>query len=472
MHAFECTGRWWLPNDDGHGAAGTLKVSQSGGLRLWLVGALGQVVQFQSKSHPVVLGWVDKSPFGDVVTLHGCVLGGSTVGSGSSTRENYHAARAYFGAHLTQDADFVFKSMSLRVGGLAEWTQALSGFEREKLQGGGQDARAALLWYKHKAPLVAEVPGARLTLGAGLAIHQSAREHQFREQMEMSVHCPDARSADEMNADFVYPLQNLMTFVCDRPQEVETFAVRQGEFPTNAASPDIHVIGPRVQPEDDEVSIDPVRSFQMLFTLEDVDFGHFIGRWMRVTGKYGAACNVFFGLQYGPPAFIDMTFPGIVQSLHLYYSNRDDGVAARSEAERRLRGILSGLQTADADWIVDRLEVSPSTPLQFVLRKLVEENPHVMNRLVSDRQERFVGEVINTLQYILLRDSELDAAASHGAQLYWLMQRLRFLFKACLLRELGFATEKVVALFERNGLYQHVCQIEAAEEAQRRHAPS
>jgi hypothetical protein len=471
MQAFECTGQWWLPNDEGHHAAGTLKVSQSGDLRLWLVGALGQVVTFQSKSHPVILGWVDKSPFGDVVTLHGCVLGGSTVGSGSSTRENYHAARAYFGAHLTQKADFAFNSMLLRLGGLAEWAQVHSGFEQGMLQGGDQDARSALLWYRHKAPLVAEVPGGRLTLGAGLAMHQSAREYQFREPVGLSVYCPDAKSADEMNGDYVYPLQNLMTFVCDRPQEVEVFAVRRGEFPANAAAPDIHVLGPRVQPDDDEVPADPVRSFQMLFTLEDVDFGDFIGRWLRVTGKYGAACNVFFGLQYGPPAFIDMTFPGIVQSLYLYYSNRDDGVAARAEAERRLRGILSGLQTADADWVVDRLEVSPATPLQFVLRKLVEEHPHVMNRLVSDRQERFVGGVINTFKYILLSESDLDAAASHGAQLYWMMQKLRFLFKACLLRELGFSVEKVAALFERDGLYQHVCQIEAAEESQRRHAP-
>ena len=71
MQAFECTGQWWLPNDESHGAAGTLKVSQSGDLRLWLVGGLGPIVLFKSKSHPVILGWVDKSPVGDVVTLDG-----------------------------------------------------------------------------------------------------------------------------------------------------------------------------------------------------------------------------------------------------------------------------------------------------------------------------------------------------------------------------------------------------------------
>ena len=398
-------------------------------------------------------------------------LGGSTVGSGSNTRENYHAARAYFGAHLTQQADFAFKRMSLRLGGLSEWSRGFSGFEKGSLQGGVEEC-AALLWYKYKNPLMAEVPGGHLTLGAGLASQQSDREYQFREPVSLSVNCEDAKSADEMNGDYVYPLQNLMTFVCDRAEEVEEFAVRPGEFPANAAARDIRVIGPRVQPEDEGVATDPVRHFQMLFTLEDVEFTDIVGRWLRVNEKYAAACSVFFGLQYGPPAFIDMTFPGIVQSLCLYYSHRDDGVAARTEAARRLKDVLSNLQTGDADWIVDRLEVSPSSPLQFVLRKLVEEHPRVMNRLVSGRQERFVGGVINTLKYTLLRESDLDAAASHGAHLYWMMQRLRFLFKACLLRELGFSDEKMGALFERNGLYQHVCDIEATEETRRRQAPS
>src|SRR5688572_14510200 len=111
MKAFECTGRWWLPDDEQHDVTGTLKVSQSGELRLWLVGSLGAPARFQSKSHSVILGWVDKSPLGDKVTLAGCMLGGSSFGfseaSGEATRENYHAARGFFGGHLAKREDFV-----------------------------------------------------------------------------------------------------------------------------------------------------------------------------------------------------------------------------------------------------------------------------------------------------------------------------------------------------------------------------
>jgi len=470
MQAFECTGQWWLPQNEKDCAAGTLKVSQSGGLRLWLVGSLGPAEAFRTKAYPIIHGWVDKSPAGDIVTLSGCILGGSTVGSHTNTRENYHASRAYFGAHLLQPADFTFKSMSLRVAGLSEWAHAYSGFVNEPFPTHNASEPASVLRYTYKNPLIAQIPGGSLTLGVGLGFQQTHREYSFRENVRLSISCNAAKSSDQFNGDYVFPLQNLMTFVCDRPQEVEEFSVRAGDFPSSFPGQDIRVIGSRVQPEDDDETTEPVRHFQMLFNLTDIDFSEFFGKWLRVTGSYADACNVFFGLQYGPPGYLDMSFPSVVQSLYLYWSRREDGIAWRADEERRLKEILSALSSVDADWIVDRLGARTFPPMQVVLRKLVEEHSETMNPLVSNRQDRFVSEVINTLKYNFLREGDMAAAARHGADLYWMMQKLRFLFKSCLLRELGVTREKAAELFGRNSIYRHVCQIEAAEEAQRQHA--
>jgi hypothetical protein len=470
MQAFECTGQWWLPEKDKEAAVGTLKVSQSGNLRLWLVGALGQPMPFHSKSYPVILGWVDKSLYGDRITLSNCMLGGSTVGSSTNTRENYHASRAYFGAHLWQQDDFAFKSTSLHVTGLSEWAHNYSGFVNENFPFGKPDEPTSVLSYAHNEPLVASIPDGHLTFSLTFRSWGSLRERSFGESLGLSIACESEKSADQLNTDYVNPLQNLMTFVCDRPQEVEEFSVWARGLTTRASGPMIRVIGPRVQPEDEGGPPEPVRHFQMLFTLEDVDFPSFAGNWLRVSDRYADAFSFFFGLEYGPPAFIDLAFPSVVQALHLYYSRRDDGAAARAAEEGRLRGFLSSLPAADADWIVDRLEGGFSPPLKVVLSKLVEEHAHVMNRLVANRQDRFVAGVINTLKYIQTRDPVMYGAAGHGADLYWTMQKLRFLFKACLLRELGFSHEKAVAQFDRNGLYRHVCELEAAEEARRQQA--
>jgi ApeA-like protein/HEPN superfamily Apea-like protein len=470
MQAFECMGQWWLPERENDRAAGTLKVSQSGVLRLRLVGSLGPAEMFKSKRYPIILGWVEKSPAGDIVTLSGCMVCASTVGSATSTRENYHVSRAYFGAHLKQQDDFTFKSMSLQVAGLSDWAHDYSGFVTEVNSPGNPEEPNPVLSYAHRNPLFARVPGGRLTLSVGLGEHLSHRERSFRESIGISICCETAKSSDELSAEYVYPLQNLMTFVCDRPQEVEDFTVRPGEFPKDAAGRGIRIIGPSVLPEEEGGVSDPVPSFHMLFTLSDVEFSEFVDKWFMLLNKYIDAFNLYFGLQYGPPAYLDMTFPSVVQSLYLYYSRRDDGVAGRAEEETRLKEILSALPPVDAEWIVDRLGARPFPPLHLVLRKLVEEHSHTMNPLVSSRQDRFVNEVINTLKYIVLRDEDMHPSARHGADLYWMIQKLRFLFKSCLLRELGFKKEKVIELFRLNSLYQHVCRLEATEEGQRQQA--
>src|SRR5262245_20283367 len=152
MRAFECTGRWWLPGDEQHGVAGTLNVSQSGDLRLHLLSSLGTAPDIHSKRHSVILGWVEKTPLGDKVTLADCMLSGSSFGSHEATREKYLSARGFFGGHLAAQEDFIFKGMSLRLAGLSEWAHDRTGFGKAPF-GVGAGERTALLTYAHVNPL-------------------------------------------------------------------------------------------------------------------------------------------------------------------------------------------------------------------------------------------------------------------------------------------------------------------------------
>lgn len=263
-----------------------------------------------------------------------------------------------------------------------------------------------------------------------------------------------------------------MTFVCDAAQNVEEFIVRPVSPSRLPVTTDIVVITARVQPEDDTGDEKPIRRFHMLFTLEDVEFGPLIKAWMRLTQHYTDACNIFFGLEYGPPAYIDMKFLGVVQSLVLYHARWRDILARREEEELRLQRILSDLLPSDGEWIIDQLGIRPPQPFQKVLHDLVDAHSENLNPLLSNRQDRFVNDVMNTLGYVILRDQDLKGAVRLGADLYWMMQKLRFLFKACLLRELGFSAEMINKLFERNPLYQHIRQLETAEESGRSQVPT
>ena len=88
----------------------------------------------------------------------------------------------------------------------------------------------------------------------------------------------------------------------------------------------------------------------------------------------------------------------------------------------------------------------------------------MLDPILANRRDAFVNQAAATLRYIERQNAEECGAASHGAELYWLMQKLRFLIKACFLAELGFGTEQIRSFFNRNVYFQHISGLETARQ--------
>ncbi len=318
--------------------------------------------------------------------------------------------------------------------------------------------------YRVPTPTCARLLDGKVTLNFGVSSKSDVQTLRFREQANLMVEFDAARTADEINARYVYPLQNLMTFAADRPQNVESVSVWRGEDLANwEQNPEIRVIGPRLQPDDEKRK--HVRSDEMLLTLADVEFTTFLENWLRLTDRYAEAFNIYFGIQYGPPSYIDLTYSLVAQSVSLYYAKTSDGMEQRGDEERRLREILPTLTNHDAEWLIDHLGVRPYPPFQSVLQRLVERHGAVLDPILVNRRDAFVSQAAATLRYIDRRDAEEHGASSHGSELYWLMQKLRFLIKACILAELGFRTEQIGNFFHRNPYFQHVSKLAMARDS-------
>ncbi len=471
MKEYECTGFWCLPGNDQSLVAGTLQVGSDGDLRLSLIGQLGAAGEAPlRKDHRVVLGSVDGAPHGNDVTLTGCVLTRSHMGSFHGVREEYRASRGYFGAHLENEADFKFRTFLVKLGGLSTWASSLSGLHREAapLPTSKYEGQSIPIATYHVPPRPSgRVPGGTVTLNMGVSSKSEVQMFSFREEANLLIELEEARSADQINGGYVYPLQNLMTFVSDRPQEVERLSVWRSEKISDwESNPEIRVIVPRVQLDGEEDRKD-VRDDQMLFTLANVDFSTFLERWLKLSETYFDAFNIYFGIQYGPPSFIDMTYALVAQSILLYYAQTKEGHEHRDAEQRQLKSILPCLSLQQAEWLVDHLGPKPYPPFQNVLQRLVERHGDVLDPILSKRRDAFVNQVTNTLHYIERRNPADYLAASHGADLYWLTQKLRFLLRACFLTDLGFPADQVIALLQRNAYYQHISALEAAREKDR-----
>jgi len=469
MKAFECTGFWCLPGEE-NAVAGTLHVSSDGDLRLSLIGSLGEGRQgFATKAHKIILGSVDKSPRGNSLTLTGCVLTSASLGSYHMAREEYRASRCFFGAHIEKLEDFSFRCALLILSGLSEWAQPLSGLHREPTtQPMSKDEGNSIPVATYRVPKrpSGQIPGGTVTLNMGVSSKSEARSVSFHEEANLLLELDTPKTADEINGQYAFPLQNLMTFVADRPQILERFSVWRGANLSDwEHNPEIQVVGPRVQPDVEEDERKAVRSDEMLFTYADVDFSTFLDRWLKLADSYSESFNIFFGIQYGPPRYIDMTFSLVVQSLMLYFTRTSEGVALLADEERLLKDLLPIVPADYAAWLVDHLAATPYPPLTAVLRRLVERHGAILDPLISGRRDAIVGQAANTLRYIEQRKEVDDAAASHGSDLYWLMQKLRLLIKASYLSELGIPNDTISGLFQRNVYYHHIASLERSREA-------
>jgi hypothetical protein len=462
MDAFECNGRWWLPGGDPDAVAGTLKVSAGGGLSLSVIGSLGEgKTALADKNHPIILGSVDKGLKGNEVTLTGAFRTGATLGSFKDVRETYHAARAYFGALLPHERSFVFKSMMLRLAGLNEWAHPLSGFERKIPGIPPLGETGPLAFYTRRDPLRAEVDGAAVTLGFGLGATYSLTETSFREEAQVKVTCEYPISGDDFLDRYGHALRWLMTFVCDRAQTIERFSL----WPPDAPDRAVVVVAELIQP-DRAGDRDDVSWHEMLFTLKDVDFHEFLQKWLAFSRRYRDVCDVYFGLLYGPPSFLDMKFQNVANVALLYYERHPDGAARREEEARRFEEVRSYLPEPQRQWLYDHLGKSPRPPLRVALEALLAKHGDSIDPLISGRREDFVGAVLETLDFVSSRDREFEDSAAVGANLYWLTEKLRFLLKACFLSEVGFSTDDIRACFRRNALFQHIYRQESGRKAQ------
>src|SRR5579864_3070296 len=223
MKPFVCTGFWCLPGQN-ELVAGSLHVSRSGELRLSLIGSLrGEKGGAPGTAPSTILGSVDESPCGNSVTLYGCVLSGSSVGSYRGAREEYRASRGFFGSHLATDEEFRFRSVLVKLEGLSEWAHSLSG-----LRGGhnpfptsrNADEIVPVLSYHVPTPLDGRLSRATVKLSFGVSAKSDGQSFRFREQPNLLVDFDSALPEGEINSRYLYPLQNLMTFVADRKSVV------------------------------------------------------------------------------------------------------------------------------------------------------------------------------------------------------------------------------------------------------------
>ena len=149
-------------------------------------------------------------------------------------------------------------------------------------------------------------------------------------------------------------------------------------------------------------------------------------------------------------------FQSIVEAIESYHRRRGNNeVLNQADHELRIKSILAAVPAEHREWLTERLKYSNQPTLRQRLRDLLDRSAPALSPLIQD-QRRFINLVVQTRNYYVHLDPALEKQAASGEKLYWTMQILSFLFKACLLNELGFSSERCAQIFQRNRQYQLV----------------
>jgi hypothetical protein len=454
MRPFQATGIWWSPDNPSDLVAGSLHFSDEEGLYLDLIGTLGGAWKLTQERRSLILGSVYDLPGRQQITLRDCQQRRMTVGSPGFPREVYHVNRAFIGGHLEQETDFGFRGAQLRLCGLADWAEGLTGIQLPPRSGRNELCHVV---YSRPEPLVAQVSGGQVTLGTCFASSHSARKFVVEEDVAFDIKCEEPLSDDDFNDHYIYPLQNFVTLALGRPVAVREFSVRRGN---DRADPDtlapLQIVSPLVFSEA-RYEAEKNSSFP-LFLLPHVRdrFADVIRRWLHITSKFEDTCNLFFGIQYVRKPYLDTKFLAVVQALELYQAHRESWGGRQEQEVQRYDRVLGGLAEEDREWLRLRLGRHPHVPFSETLAALVNEHGAVLDPLCGGDRNGFEAAVRAAWEYILYRRLVSDRAPHSNVDLYWLLERLRVVMKACFLSELGFSESERVRLFNDDALYQHL----------------
>ncbi len=451
MEAFECSGVWWPAEAPANRLPGTLHFSREKGLVLSLLGNFSEASwPLGEQTYRVVLGVAYDSPFDQQVTLKDCRLSGSTVGIPGFSRETYHVERAFFGAHLEEEEDFLFPECTIELGGLESWASHRTGFQFNR---GPSREDGISLTYKHPPSLAAAVPEGTVALSWGARFKSTLRRWNFQEDVSFRVVASAPLSEGEWNQRYVYPLENFLTFATNAPnalRKVQFHRVLEGANPKEASLP-IVLVASRVHEGPNEEEFSP---HKMLFTLEDVGdrFAPFVRKWLEIHRHFQATCNVFFSIQYAPQTYLDTTLLAVMQSLELYQARRN-GAGARLGKPSLPADVLANLPEACRSPIQEWLEGLVVDTFRGTLSQLFDEHRAVLGPLAPRGEEGLTGEVLAIRNQVLRKNLDPSQLGNYNLRLFWVTQTLTILMKACFLKELGFTEEERTRLFDRNQMY-------------------
>lgn len=291
MNAREYSGLWWLPSNEDDKVVGTCAVSRKSRIRLKLIGSFGRERFLpRDRLYTVVLGFASN---GTRITLENCHVVQQGISFPGFHVLEVSAERAFLGAHFPEPSAVRFTAAQVQYSYLLDWLRP-SGFQVEYKR--EADTGRPLEYHaKYRTPeklTVATTAGEISTEYSFQAPLPLGHVHELtmREYAALRLDAAGPMIFEDVNAKFIWPLQNLLIFATDRPNVLSGLTLTVPNDPrdrkeTESPEMPIEVVFRQTVKEEEEQP--EIRPEEMIFSFPEWqgDFGELIKRWLEIWDK-------------------------------------------------------------------------------------------------------------------------------------------------------------------------------------------
>jgi hypothetical protein len=463
MEPREVTGHFWTPDVSPERAVGgILRFSPRDGVRLELLDSIradisDRLIGDLGEEVDVILG---ATHGGKEVTLVRCwALHSSSSAPWVVPRVVYRADVAYVGAHLVEETDRAFTTATLTFDTLDDLVSE-NNFETDWPAGGSGESSAT--WHP-PAEHVAHVDGeATVVLDASLNWKEDRRGISMSERYRLTVDLAEKQPFQELQNRFTYPLQNPISLMVGFPFVLERLVVQSPAAPEPNHPTYLMPIEVMYSPLSDEApSLDRVQPILRLWDC-GIGFESLVPRWLALCREedLGPVVNVFFGIQYRVPGFVELRFLMLAIALESCHERRfpDRTAEPSEEFDERVAAIMdavsesSDVRSADRRWLKGKLKRANDPWLEHRYLDIIEACRAYLPDQVDDIQK--VAKRLTDTRNHLAHGSTRIGDALTDRDRFWGEQFLRILISTVLFRELGLPAEKVSHAWSRNRFYK------------------
>lgn len=449
MKFFKVDGQWSIDENEKKQMAGTLTFSKKG-LRLKLLGSFRKGWSPTAGStYPSIRGIVEKNPFGNFVTLYDCFTNSTSFNNVGIGSESIRANRAILSDDHPPHGPQLFESLSVRFTHLADWV----GWNNFHVEWRTDGKLGVSIQYTKPENLSFQVDDVVFKVGTSFGSSRSVGRATVKERTHLVIEPINDTSAERASDKYLYRLQNLLTFATDTPNGNDENLL----FGNRISCGGSHL------PKKFHLFSDPIfrrkgragRLFErdMLFGLDDARKAgvNIFQSWFDFVKRHESFTIIYFAHIYRRPYYLDDKFRSIMSAFNIY-------CISAFETSERAGTILAAVNTIlgpaydarERPSLEGAIPIGPELDMPFHMLRLLNENKEVMSKIISGDFLDFVTSVCLTLSSIERGSSSKDERVFQGSNIYYVTEKLRWLMKIVILKELGFSNECVRMYLERN----------------------